>query len=264
MQFLLVSDRVHVTKLGSVDSTNAELHRMIESGTATDLTVVIAGEQTAGRGRQGRSWQSKPGAGIWTSILVDLGDCPCPTWLSLIAGLAITRGVTAAGISENAFSAPELKWPNDVIARDRKLAGILTEGVSGTSLYIVGMGINVSTEPFPGAIGLTELLAATDTPLVARAVFEAVVTEFVALIDGWRDADWDTEAIRAEYLSVCRSIGVDLGITEPDGTTWSGVGVGLDDSGHLLVQESGTTLTRTVIAADVVHATIEPCTQRNS
>jgi len=264
MQFSLVSDRVHVTELDSVDSTNAELHRMIESGTATDFTVVIAGEQTAGRGRQGRAWQSKPGAGIWTSILVDLEDCPCPTWLSLIAGLAITRGVRVAGISETEFSGAGLKWPNDVIAQDRKLAGILTEGVTGTSLYIVGMGINVSAESFPGAIGVAELLTDVETTMVTRAVFEAVVTEFVALIDGWRDADWDTEAIRAEYLSACRSIGADLGITEPDGTAWSGVGVGLDDSGHLLVQESGTTLTRTVVAADVVHATIDPCTQKNS
>jgi len=259
MQFSLEGDRVHVTELDTVDSTNAELHRMIQSGTATDLTVVIAGEQTAGRGRQGRTWQSSPGAGIWTSLLVDLGDCPCPTWLSVVAGLAITRAVRVTDSVK-----AELKWPNDVIAQDRKLAGILTEGVSGTSLYIVGMGINISPDAYPGAIGLTELTDQSGTPVAPRRVFEAVVTEFVALLDVWRDSGWDTEAIQAEYSSLCRSIGADLGITEPDGSQWSGIGIGLDQSGHLLVKESSTTLIRTVIAADVVHATIDTCTPKSS
>jgi BirA family transcriptional regulator, biotin operon repressor / biotin---[acetyl-CoA-carboxylase] ligase len=261
MEFSLVNDRVHVREMDTVDSTNNELHRLIESGTAVGWTTVIAGQQTAGRGRQGRTWQSDPGAGIWTSVLIDLEDCPEPSWLSLIAGLAIVRGVSKCG-----FVGAQLKWPNDVIAQGRKLAGILSEGVVGNPTYIVGMGINVFTDVYPGAIGLAELprSAGDESPCDPRLVFESVIRELVALIDSWQRASWDTGAIHSEYLVNCRSIGADLGITEPDGLTWTGTGVGVDSAGHLLVQETGSTRIRTVIAADVVHATIEPCTPKSS
>ncbi len=265
MEFSLANDRVHVTKLDSVDSTNAELHRMITAGVSANWTAVVAGQQTAGRGRQGRTWQSDPGAGIWASVLIDLGNCPRPSWLSLVAGLAINRGLSAYG-----FIGVDLKWPNDVIAQGRKLAGILSESVVGTPKYIVGMGINVATDVYPGAIGLAELPFShedanpLDNHLDHHPVLEAVMSEFIAQVDSWHAADWEIDLIQREYLLACRSIGADIGITEPDGGKFTGRGIGVDLDGHLLVAETGTTRIRTVIAADIIHATIEPCTPKNS
>jgi BirA family transcriptional regulator, biotin operon repressor / biotin---[acetyl-CoA-carboxylase] ligase len=130
--------RVHHDRCAS---TNDEALALARAG-APDGTVVIAGAQTRGRGRAGRAWYSPPGANLYLSIVLrpTLPAAALPG-LTLAAGIGVCDAVRAAGVA-----AARLKWPNDVLAGDRKLAGILTEMTSrgtGVDAVVVGVGVDV-------------------------------------------------------------------------------------------------------------------------
>jgi BirA family biotin operon repressor/biotin-[acetyl-CoA-carboxylase] ligase len=123
--------------LETTPSTMTEVEVRAADG-APEGTVVVAEEQTAGRGRRGRTWDSSARAGLWWSLLLRppisadrLG------WLPLVVGVGVARGLQAA-----AGVPVELKWPNDVLVSGRKLAGILAERLADGSV-VVGVGINV-------------------------------------------------------------------------------------------------------------------------
>jgi BirA family biotin operon repressor/biotin-[acetyl-CoA-carboxylase] ligase len=185
--------RVHVH--ASLASTNDEAARARRAG-AGARTAVVALEQTAGRGREGRSFASPPG-GLYASLIVAAapGDVPGP----LVAATALAA---AEACEQAAGVRVAVKWPNDLWVGGRKLAGILLEG-SGAGLVIVGIGINVERVPAaldPGVAAATTSLA-TETGrevglaallvlllgAVDRRVAElAVPTRREALVDAWR------------------------------------------------------------------------------
>src|SRR6202044_1415756 len=105
--------------------------------------VLAAEEQTAGRGRGGRTWVSRPGASLTFSVLLRPVTVPPSSrgWLPLLTGVAVAAGVrSASGVAAG------LKWPNDVLVGDRKLAGILAEQSTDGDTVVVGVGLNVATE----------------------------------------------------------------------------------------------------------------------
>ncbi|MDT8368445.1 MAG: biotin--[acetyl-CoA-carboxylase] ligase [Longimicrobiales bacterium] len=123
------------TRLGS---TNARARELIGEGEARPWTVVLADEQTHGRGREGRLWSSPPEGGLWFSVIVPVraeavGLLPLRTGVAVLGVLRGLRGLDDLG----------LKWPNDLWWRDRKAGGILCEGVGDHA--IVGIGINTGT-----------------------------------------------------------------------------------------------------------------------
>lgn len=243
-----------VISVKSVDSTNSELIRRCSSGFLAPWTVVIASEQSAGRGRLDRNWQSEPDSGLWCSVLVDLSGCESPTWLPLIAGLAVHEACTRLGATV------ELKWPNDVTANGAKLGGILIESAGETDRWVVGIGINVRRAHFPNSVALADVCA--KTPSISNVMVQ-VVNSLHDHVESWRNAGWDTSDPSARYHSVCSSIGALLQITRPNEAPFDAEGLGLDEYGHLLIARSGDKR-EIVIAADVVHATIKLCTQKNS
>lgn len=121
--------------IASVDSTNAELLRR---GTEqTDLSVLIADTQTAGRGRRGRAWHSPPGANLYLSLYRRFTRQPRELGgLSLAVGVACAEALHALGYFE-----VRLKWPNDLLARGRKLGGVLIELMPASA--VIGLGLNV-------------------------------------------------------------------------------------------------------------------------
>ena len=149
-------------------STNADLLARALGGAPEGL-VLAAEEQSAGRGRMGRTWVSPPYAALTFSLLVRPAAVPPARrgWLPLLAGVAVASAVTAVtGVQTR------LKWPNDVLAGPAKLAGILAEAAGDA--VVVGVGLNVSTEPGelpppgPGALAATSLrIAAPADPEIA-------------------------------------------------------------------------------------------------
>ena len=120
-------------------STNADLLAQAGGG-APEGSVLVAEAQTAGRGRMGRAWLSPPGAGLMFSVLLRPGEVPPARrgWVPLLTGVAI-----ASAVRDLTGLDARLKWPNDVLVGDRKLAGILAE--QSADAIVVGAGINVST-----------------------------------------------------------------------------------------------------------------------
>ena len=133
---------------GLVDSTNERAFAAAEAGEARHGDLFVAEGQTAGRGRRGNRWESAANEGVYASLV--LMPAPAqwrPTALTMATGLGVLETVRELGAHD-----ARLKWPNDVIAREAKLAGILVEsrGVSGPSpLAVVGIGINVRQRSFP-------------------------------------------------------------------------------------------------------------------
>lgn len=175
-----------VVALRSVSSTNDEARRLAEEEDAPARTIVVAGEQTAGRGRGGRKWSSPPGAGVYLSMVFRpeaLEAAP----VSILAGLGIARALDRAFPDLD----PTIKWPNDLYAAGLKLGGVLSEATweSGRPRWLVtGVGINVrplgegmSREIRRHATSIDEELERT-VPLVevADAVVEGLSEQLAA------------------------------------------------------------------------------------
>jgi len=141
-----------------LSSTNDRVRVLAEEG-ASAFTTVIADTQTAGRGRGGKYWESSAGLGLWMSFLLRPVDGGDSSLTPLLVGLGTARAIEALCPG----SQPRIKWPNDVFVNDRKVCGILCEGV-GPDAVVVGVGVNVHQrqEDFPADLSdrATSLLAA--------------------------------------------------------------------------------------------------------
>lgn len=167
-------DSVHL--FGSVDSTNERAKELAESG-APAGTVVLAREQTAGKGRAGRNWHSPPDTGVYMSVLFRPDRIENPVLLQLLAGLGVAAELDAdfEGLD------PAVKWPNDLIADDRKFGGVLSEASweeDTPQHLIVGVGINVRTpEDLPAELqgGATSMQEVLDDEVPLLHVADAVL-----------------------------------------------------------------------------------------
>lgn len=225
----------------STGSTNADVLALASPG-ALDGTCVVAGEQTAGRGRHGRDWISDSGVGLWSSTLVRSTDRLAR--LPLLAALAVVD--VARDVGAMAWN---IKWPNDVLdSSGRKVAGILVEGVgadSGTA--VVGIGLNVERPPREFAQAGSWVGESGIRPDRSSLLAGLLASLYARVRQPWAEA-------LADYRGLCSSIGADVHVVLPGGEEFPGRGVGVTDDGHLVVDTGSTS--RIVVAGDVLHASI--------
>ena len=241
----------------STGSTNADLLARAQAG-EPEGAVLAAEEQRAGRGRMGRTWTSPPRAALTFSVLLKPAvPLARRGWLPLLAGVAVATAVTqVTGVKAG------LKWPNDLLTADAKLAGILAEAVGDA--VVVGIGLNVSTQPEelshllaatrPGALPATSLRAAGATALDRASLLLAILGELEHWYRAWQRAggDPDRSGLRAEYTRLSATIGRTVRAELPGGQALSGPVAGVDSDGRLLVRvSSGSEVA--VAAGDVVH-----------
>jgi BirA family biotin operon repressor/biotin-[acetyl-CoA-carboxylase] ligase len=224
----------HVHYVDETGSTNSDLLGMARTGAPTG-TVLRAGHQTAGRGRLGRSWVAPPGAALLVSILLRPADGPS-FWDT--AGVA----VAAAAACRNLCAVqPLLKWPNDLVVGDRKLAGILAEADAGTGAVVVGMGLNVTMPPTPElgarAVALSHLVAVPPRP---AALLDALLAELEHVLAAGPDV------LRDRWTAWSATLGRRVRVEGAAGDI-VGTAEELDPFGALLVDG------RPVHAGDVVH-----------
>jgi len=235
-------------------STNADLLARALGG-APEGVLLAAEEQSAGRGRMGRAWVSPPRAALTFSVLVRPAAVPPARrgWLPLLAGVAVATAVTAVtGVQTR------LKWPNDVLTGPAKLAGILAEAAGDA--VVVGVGLNVSTEPGelpppgPGALAATSLRIAASAAPDREPLLIAILAGFERWYQTWCRAGGDPErsGLRAGYTELSGTIGRRVRAELPGGQVLSGPAVGVDPDGRLLVRVSSGTVVP-VAAGDVVH-----------
>ena len=251
--------------VGVTGSTNADLVARAAGG-APEGIVLAAEEQSAGRGRMGRAWVSPPRAALTFSVLLRPATVPLARrgWIPLFAGVAV-----ATAVREVTSVQARLKWPNDVLAGDAKLAGILAEAAGDA--VVVGIGLNVSTElgelpppdPKPagpsGAAGPAGLLAATSlraegaTSMDRDVLLIAILGELEHWYRAWRRAGGEPErsGLAEEYTRLCMTIGRQVRVELPGGQLIQGLADGIDPAGRLLIRVPDGELP--VAAGDVVH-----------
>jgi BirA family transcriptional regulator, biotin operon repressor / biotin---[acetyl-CoA-carboxylase] ligase len=235
-------------------STNADLAARAVAEDLAEGVVLSADHQRAGRGRQGRTWSAPPRSGLAVSVLlapreVDSGRW---SWLPLLTGLAVHDVlVQITGLPAT------LKWPNDVLVKERKICGVLGELVTQPSgpAVVIGAGLNVSLAedelPVPEATSLRLAGAATtDRQVLLRAYLRALEHRY----DRWRTAGGDPwrSGIGAAYREACGTLGRDVRVELPTGDVVTGRAEGVDDSGRLLVLDGGGR-EHALAAGDVLH-----------
>jgi BirA family transcriptional regulator, biotin operon repressor / biotin---[acetyl-CoA-carboxylase] ligase len=235
-----------VTWLEEVDSTNRWAADAVRRGEQGEL-VVVADHQTAGRGRLDRRWDAPPGGALLASVVLRPEGLPAERrhLLTALIALAARDACEALG-----GFAPDIKWPNDLLVGDRKLAGILAMVVDGSAVdgsavdgsVVVGIGLNLTSAP-DGAV------AAAD---VALRPFgrDDLLGGLLDAVDR-RYGRWDVLA--ADYAASCATVGRRVRVDGLSGTSLTGTAEGVDDRGQLIVAVDGRVAPVAVSAADVVH-----------
>ncbi|QYJ04375.1 biotin--[acetyl-CoA-carboxylase] ligase [Nocardioides panacisoli] len=244
--------------LDETDSTNAVAADRAREG-APDGTLVVADHQRAGRGRLDRGWSVPPRAGLSFSLVLrpDLPPHGWP-WLPLLTGLTVTRALVDLGYDAR------VKWPNDVLLPERKVAGILVERVATPTgpAAVLGIGLNVSIAehelPVPTATSL--LLARPDLESDRADLLAGIVRALRDRYDAWHGGDATaTTSLAAEYAAACDTVGRAVRVSLPGGGDLTGRAVDVDASGMLVVETAGGV--ERVGAGDVVHVRPAPDTE---
>ncbi|MBF8186688.1 biotin--[acetyl-CoA-carboxylase] ligase [Nonomuraea sp. K274] len=236
-----------VTVVESTGSTNADLAESAREG-AQEGTVLVAEAQVAGRGRLGRGWSVPPRAGLTFSILlrpeVPVAD---QGWLPLLYAVA-----AASAVRRLCEVDVRLKWPNDLLIGERKLAGVLAERTDDA--VVIGMGLNVSLRPDELPVETATSLVIEQAACVDRdPLLRAVLREVEGHYRDWTAAGGDAEAagLRPAYLAGCATVGRRVRVELPGGRALTGLATGVDGAGHLQVESAGERYT--LSAGDVVH-----------
>lgn len=239
----------HLEVVESTGSTNADLLARSAAGEDISGTVLVAEYQSAGRGRHGRSWSAPPRSQISFSLGVDAtGLAPSAWgWLPLLTGVAVLDAVRATTGIE-----PGLKWPNDVLVGDGKLAGILAEVASPAPVIVVGLGLNVTLTadeaPDPRA---TSLLMLGSTMLDRSALLGSILAELTARIDTWRIAGGASAGLIADYRARSITLGTRVRALLPGDREIIGIATDLDETGQLHIDTGAQTVA--VSAGDITH-----------
>lgn len=235
-----------------VDSTNTVAVARARAG-AGDGLVVVAEHQSAGRGRLDRSWQAPPRSSLTFSMLLR-PEAPTRSWpwLPLLTGYAVDKALRAAGYDAG------VKWPNDVLIGEKKVAGILLERVETDRgpAAVVGVGLNVSLTvdelPVETATSLALEAGADGGPPDRTTLLIGVLQTLREAYDAWQaGGDLGGMRLAESYASACVTIGRRVRVELPDGSALVGTAVGVDPGGRLLVDAGGSTTA--VAAGDVVH-----------
>lgn len=231
--------RLDLDVVESIASTNTELMARAAAG-APSGSCVAAEMQTAGRGRRGRVWRSAFASSLTFSLLwrFDRGAAHLGG-LSLVVGLAVIRALRELGVSKDVA----LKWPNDILAGHRKLAGVLIESqgdMLGPTAVVIGAGINVR---LPDALKEAIDQAVTDVDAVAgktvsrNLLLAAVLRQLVAALDEFQRAGF--AAFKEEWISFHAFHGKPVRVLHADGSAMESVVSGVSADGSLLVQQNG-------------------------
>lgn len=223
----------HIHWFDSLDSTNNRAKLMAREG-APHGTVLIAGHQTGGRGRMGRSFHSPAGSGLYLSVILR-PDAPPEQWMHLTCAVAVAA---CRVFADTCGLLPGIKWTNDLVWNRRKLGGILTELVTlpGSTAAIVGIGINLSqaAEDFPPELqSMAGSLAMFCRELPSREKLAAALIEQLQQTD--RILLPEKASILDFYRKNCITLGTDVSIVQGE-TVRHGHALTVDEQGALVIR----------------------------
>lgn len=236
-----------------VASTNAEVARRAADGAPEGL-LVVADEQFAGRGRQGRRWHAPAGTSLMASLLLrPQRDLEHVALLPLLTGLAVleaAQAVTSARHAQDTAARFALKWPNDLLVGDRKCAGILVE-VPAVGVVVIGVGVNVDWRAVsrpPDVRHAVSLAEVAGDDVDRWDLLRRLVERFDHHYDRWLT---DPIAVLPAYRDRCATIGRPVRVERRAGDSVLGTATAVTDDGALQLDVDGARCT--VRAGDVHH-----------
>lgn len=238
-----------IDAVAETGSTNADLLARAAAGEDIDGCALIADYQSAGRGRHGRRWAAPPRSQVSLSAGVSLEGVPPAEWgwLPLVTGLAVVEA-----LDETTGVAARLKWPNDVLVGDGKLAGILAEVAAPVPAVVVGIGLNVTMTaaeaPDPNATSLRMLGAAVTE---RQAIAAAVLRHLGARLAAWRAAGGHDAQLVDGYRARSCTLGTRVRATMPGERVVEGIAQAVDALGRLRIDTGADEVT--VSAGDITH-----------
>jgi BirA family transcriptional regulator, biotin operon repressor / biotin---[acetyl-CoA-carboxylase] ligase len=221
-----------ILAFNSIDSTMDEARRRFDPTAGTRIWI-IAGEQDAGRGRQGRQWQSPPG-NLHLTLLspthTPLRDQPK---LGFVAGVALARAVSSLLPDQSNL---QLKWPNDLLLEGAKVSGLLLEGLGQGAAIAIGIGVNIVAHPPDTPYPAAHLrMAASD--ITRESLFTELAVALVEEIDLFANGS-GFPLTRQRWLARAAHLGQSIRIRQ-GGTSLEGIFRDIDAEGRLLLDTSG-------------------------
>jgi len=241
-----------LTFVAETGSTNADL--VANFANAQDFSVLVAGFQTAGRGRSGRDWLAPAGSSLFVSVLLkpSLVAANRFSWIPLLAGLAMAK--TVAQFLPN--KKVSLKWPNDVLVESNKISGVLSELLPDLSGVVVGAGLNIlQTKAELPIEAATSLVIEGNSDASIDAVLAGYLQNLKELYQSWVSANGDAvqSGLRNQVIESCSTLGLSVKAILPGEQELLGKAVGLDDTGRLILQPDSGAEVVAVAAGDIVH-----------
>lgn len=221
-----------VEVVATAPSTNSLLAERFRGG-ERGVVVLVAGHQTAGRGRLSRVWETPAGTALTLSVLLE-PQVPAARWpgISLLAGVAVADALRDLGV------AATLKWPNDVLVGERKVGGILVERVEDgeRAAAVVGIGLNVSMRREELPVGEATSLAVEGGPTDRSVVLAVLLRHLARRYDAWGAAAGDLRpTLLADYRERCSTLGRQVRVLLPRDAVLEGTAAEVDAEGRLVV-----------------------------
>jgi len=231
---IVTPERIHI--YDSLESTNITAKEMAQTGAEHD-TIVIANYQTAGKGRQGKTFHSPPDHGLYMTIILHASELSfsTPTLVTALAAVSVCEAIESI-----VNKAPQIKWVNDVFLDGKKICGILTESVSmpdspGVQRIILGIGVNFSTPPaeFPEELQhIAGSLFGTEKPSITRNQLAAEIINRIISPDNQHNEKEMLEKYRKRMFLLGKKVTV-----TGTGETYEATAVDIDDTGQLVARK---------------------------
>ena len=226
-----------VLRFESLPSTNTELARLSSEGAEEGLSIV-ADEQTAGRGRLQRAWSSPKGAGLYFSILLR-PQIPQNHWPLITFAAALAVG---DALSEAAGVETDIKWPNDLLSGERKICGILAEGIETPAgrAVIVGIGINLTNNAFPAELlkVATSVAEGSGRPAERESILAALLRALSRWYSLLNEAGGHKKIVAAWSSRSSYANGKLVSVSNGD-EVWQGITQGIESDGALRLNING-------------------------
>ena len=237
----------NVAIVESTGSTNTDLHA--SASALPDLSVLIAEEQMAGRGRLGRAWSAPRHSQVTLSVLLRPEVPPTKLGLlPLLTGVAVADTVRKYGIDAR------VKWPNDILVRGDKMCGILAEAgsMSDNPTVVVGFGLNIDLTKAELPIDNATSFALEGKHVDRTEVTIAVLGSLLERQRQWRNVGGSASSFIDDYKAVSATLNESVSAGLPNGGKLTGTAVDISDAGELLIRDA-TRQIHTVAAGDITH-----------
>jgi BirA family biotin operon repressor/biotin-[acetyl-CoA-carboxylase] ligase len=227
-----------------INSTNTYVSVKAKEGASEGL-VARADYQSAGRGRLDRTWEAPPRSALMCSIL--LSPPTSPDEMQLVVAAVALSARSALGALCSVF--PQLKWPNDLIVDDKKIAGLLAEVVNSENGITIVAGIGINLTDSPEGLPATNALKVSGVTITPEALLEKLLEE-LNIRRGLLDTEAGRQMLRAEYESVLETIGRSV-IVEQSDAMFPALATGIDATGRLILNAAGEE--KIISVGDVIH-----------